>query len=220
MWPQTPPAGAGVDNPLVSDFAPLREEDVDPDPVRQFGVWFEAAVQAGVRGPEAAALATATPDGAPSVRMVLVKQFDERGFVFYTGYESRKGRELVANPRAALLFFWPALGRQVRIEGPVKPTTFEQTRAYARTRPRASQLSALASPQSQPIESRAELERRVAELAGTYAGSELPVADGWGGFRLAPESFEFWQDRADRLHDRVRYLPAGGGRWRTERLAP
>ena len=205
---------------LVSDFAPLREEDVDPDPVLQFAAWFEAAVQAGVRGPEAAALATATPQGVPSARMVLVKQYDDRGFVFYTGYDSRKGRELAANPSAALLFYWPALGRQVRLEGKVKPLTYEQTRAYVRTRPRASQLSALASPQSQPIESRTMLERRVAELAERYEGAELPVPDGWGGFRLVPASFEFWQDRADRLHDRLLYLPAAAGGWRLERLGP
>lgn len=205
---------------LVSDFVPLREEDVDPDPVLQFAFWFEAAVQAGVRGPEAAALATATPEGVPSVRMVLVKQYDDRGFVFYTSYDSRKGHELAANPCAALLFYWPALGRQVRIEGKVKPLTYEQTRAYVHTRPRASQLSALASPQSQPIESRGVLERRVAELAEKYEGADLPVPDGWGGFRLAPASFEFWQDRADRLHDRLRYLPAADGGWRLDRLGP
>ena len=205
----------------VHDFVPLREEDVDPDPVQQFAAWFEGATQAGVRAPEAAAIATATPAGVPSARMVLVKQFDERGFVFYTSYESRKGQELAANPRAALLFFWPPLGRQVRIEGTVERTTPEQTAAYVRSRPYASQLSALASPQSEIVESREVLERRVAELAAAGDGVNPPLPDTWGGFRLAPQSFEFWQERDDRLHDRLRYIPAGGGsRWKIERLAP
>jgi pyridoxamine 5'-phosphate oxidase len=205
---------------LVSDHAPLREEDLDPDPVRQFAVWFEDATEAGVAAPEAAALATAAPDGAPSVRMVLVKRYDERGFVFYTGYESRKGRELTANPRAALLFHWSPLGRQVRIEGGVERASAAETAAYVRTRPRASQLSALASPQSRVIESREVLERRVAELAARYEGADPPLPEAWGGLRLVPESFEFWQNREDRLHDRLRYTPAGDGRWRVERLAP
>lgn len=204
----------------VSDHAPLREEELDPDPGRQFALWFGDATDAGIPAPEAAALATAAPDGAPSVRMVLVKQYDERGFVFYTGYESRKGSELAANPRAALLFHWPPLGRQVRIEGGVERTTEAETAAYVRTRPRASQLSALASPQSRAIESREVLERRVAELAAEYEGADPPLPEAWGGFRLVPSSFEFWQNREDRLHDRLRYNRAGDGRWRVERLAP
>lgn len=199
---------------------PLREDEVDPDPVRQFGVWFAEAAEAGVTAPEAAALATATGDGVPSVRMVLVKRADERGFVFFSNYDSRKGRELAANPRAALLFYWSPLGRQVRVEGPVQHTTAAESEAYVRTRARGSQLSALASPQSQVIESRAVLERRVAELAGTHPEGDLPLPGAWGGYRLSPASFEFWQNRADRLHDRLRYRPQPGGGWRLERLAP
>jgi pyridoxamine 5'-phosphate oxidase len=199
---------------------PLREEDVDPDPLRQFTAWFREAEAAGVRMPEAAAVATASADGAPSVRMVLVKGFDERGFVFYSGYASRKGRELAANPRAALLFHWDPLGRQVRIEGPVAHTSVEESAAYVRERPRASQLSALASPQSQTIDSRQALERRVAELDQRHRGGDLPLPSDWGGFRLAAETFEFWQQRQDRLHDRLRYRRDDDTRWVIERLAP
>jgi pyridoxamine 5'-phosphate oxidase len=199
---------------------PLREEDVDPDPLRQFAAWFRDAEAAGMRMPEAAALATASADGAPSVRMVLVKSFDERGFVFYSGYASRKGRELAANPRAALLFHWDPLGRQVRIEGPVAHTSAEESAAYVRERPRASQLSALASPQSQIIDSREALERRVAELEQRHRGSELPLPSDWGGFRLVAETVELWQQRQDRLHDRLRYLRHDDADWLIERLAP
>jgi pyridoxamine 5'-phosphate oxidase len=205
---------------LVPDHAmPLLENDLDGDPLGQFASWFGEAGTAGVREPEAAALATASADGVPSVRMVLVKAFDERGFVFFSDYTSRKGRELAVNPRAALLFHWDPLGRQVRIEGPVKRTSAEESAAYIRTRPRSSQVSALASPQSQTLESREELERRVAELERRYADGELPMPSSWGGFRLAPETLEFWQQRHDRLHDRLRYRRAGD-RWLIERLAP
>jgi pyridoxamine 5'-phosphate oxidase len=152
--------------------------------------------------------------------MVLVKGFDERGFVFYSGYASRKGRELAANPRAALLFHWDPLGRQVRIEGPVAHTSVEESAAYVRERPRASQLSALASPQSQTIDSRQALERRVAELDQRHRGGDLPLPSDWGGFRLAAETFEFWQQRQDRLHDRLRYRRDDDTRWVIERLAP
>jgi pyridoxamine 5'-phosphate oxidase len=205
---------------LVPDHAmPLLENDLDGDPLGQFASWFGEAGTAGVREPEAAALATASADGVPSVRMVLVKAFDERGFVFFSDYTSRKGRELAVNPRAALLFHWDPLGRQVRIEGPVERTSAEESAAYIRTRPRSSQVSALASPQSQTLESREELERRVAELERRYADGELPMPSSWGGFRLAPETLEFWQQRHDRLHDRLRYRRAGD-RWLIERLAP
>jgi pyridoxamine 5'-phosphate oxidase len=189
----------------------------DPTPLSLFAAWFEEARTAGAHAPEAMALATATPDGAPSARMVLMKGFDERGFVFYTNYESRKGGELAANPRAALLFHWDALGRQVRIEGPVERTSREESEEYIRSRPRQSQLSALASPQSRPVESREWLEARVAELA---SAGEQPLPEHWGGYRLAPESYEFWQHRDDRLHDRIAYRPAPGGGWERERLAP
>jgi pyridoxamine 5'-phosphate oxidase len=204
----------------VEDFAkPLREEDADPDPLGQFASWFGEASEAGVRAPEAMAVATATPDGAPSLRMVLMKQFDERGFVFYTNYESQKARELLANPRAALLFHWDALGRQVRIEGPAERLGAEESARYIRSRPRGSQLSALASPQSQPVESRAELERLVAELADLNADGELPLPEKWGGIRVRAERYEFWQHREDRLHDRLVYTPDGDG-WAVTRLAP
>jgi pyridoxamine 5'-phosphate oxidase len=207
--------------PAMTDFAqPLREEDVDPDPVRQFHAWFQAATDVGVPMPEAAAVATADGDGSPSVRMVLVKQADESGFVFYTNYESRKARDLAANPKAALLFYWGPLGRQVRIEGPVARTTAQESATYIRTRPRGSRLSALSSPQSRPVQSRAVLENRVAELSQRYAGADLPLPDDWGGFRLTPESFEFWQNRQDRLHDRLLYRPNPEGGWTIERLAP
>jgi pyridoxamine 5'-phosphate oxidase len=204
----------------LPDFArPLREEDVDRDPLRQFAAWFQGASDAGVRAPEAAVIATASADGAPSARMVLVKQFDERGFVLFTNYDSRKGLELAANPRAALLFYWDVLGRQVRIEGPVRRTTAEESAAYVGTRPRGSQLSALASPQSQPVASREALEQRVAELAAEYEDQALPLPEAWGGFRVAPERYEFWQHREDRLHDRLRYQQRAGD-WVLERLAP
>jgi pyridoxamine 5'-phosphate oxidase len=199
---------------------PLREQDVDADPLRQFAAWYEQARAAGMRMPEAAAVATAAADGAPSVRMVLVKAFDERGLVFFTNYASRKGGELAANPRAALLFHWDPLGRQVRIAGPVTRTSAQETSAYVRTRPRGSQLSALASPQSEVVADREQLERAVAQLAERYGEGELPIPEGWGGFRVAVEEIEFWQQRNDRLHDRLRYRRDGQGGWAIERLAP
>jgi len=205
----------------MTDYGkPLREEDVDPDPLHQFASWFREAGSAGVRMPEAAALATASAAGEPSVRMVLVKGFDERGFVFYSDYASRKGRELDANPRAALLFHWDPLGRQVRIEGPVQRVSAGESAAYVRSRPRGSQLSALASPQSQTIDNREALEQRVAELKAHHGKRELPLPSTWGGYRLAAQAFEFWQQRHDRLHDRLRYRPAADGGWLIERLAP
>jgi pyridoxamine 5'-phosphate oxidase len=199
---------------------PLREEDIDPDPLRQFAIWLRDAGKAGVREPEAAALATASADGAPSVRMVLVKGFDERGFVFYSNYASRKGRELTANPHAALLFYWDPLGRQVRIEGPVEHASASESAAYVRSRPRGSQLSALASPQSQTIDSRHALEQRVAELEARHGQEELPLPTNWGGFRLAADTVELWQQRHDRLHDRLRYRRGEHAAWVIDRLAP
>jgi pyridoxamine 5'-phosphate oxidase len=198
---------------------PLREEDLDADPFRQFSTWYAEAGEA-VRMPEAMAVATATPDGRPSVRMVLLKGHGEDGFVFFTNYDSRKGEELAANPRAALLFYWDPLGRQIRIDGAVERTTAEETLEYVRTRPRESRLSALASPQSRVVASREELEERVASLRQQYEDTDLPVTQNWGGFRVLPESFEFWQNRSDRLHDRFVYTPDPSGGWRIERLAP
>ncbi len=189
------------------------------DPLKLFEGWLGEARAAGGFEAEAMAVATATPEGAPAVRMVLLKGVDERGLVFFTNYGSRKGEELAQNPHAALLFHWPGLGRQVRIEGPVSRVERAETEAYARSRPRESQLSALASPQSRPVPDREWLERRVAELDSEHAGRELPVRDDWGGFRVEPVAWEFWEHRDNRLHDRHRYeRTADGGR--VERLAP
>jgi len=201
---------------------PLREQDVDADPLRQVARWSEEAAAAGVREPQAAALATASAAGAPSVRMLLVKSFDARGFVFFTNYDSQKARELTANPHASLLFHWDPLGRQVRISGPVERTSASETAAYVDSRPRNSQLSALASPQSHVLDNRAALERRVAELEARYEGDELPLPESWGGFRLRPATIELWQQRHDRLHDRLRYRRSveREASWMIERLAP
>jgi pyridoxamine 5'-phosphate oxidase len=197
----------------------VNERDLDRDPLTQFGRWYDEARSGGAFEPDAAAVATATPDGRPSARMVLVKGFDADGLVFFTNYGSRKAAELEANPRAALLFHWPELGRQVRVEGTVQRTTRAETEAYAHSRPRQSQLSALASPQSQAVPSREWLEQRVEELDREHADAELPVREDWGGYRLVPNAWEFWQHRDNRLHDRVRYLPDPPG-WRIERLGP
>src|SRR5438552_1822468 len=182
---------------------PLERSDLDPDPLRQFNRWFEDA-QGAVRAPEAMAIATATGRGAPSVRMVLLKGFDERGFVFFTGYGSRKARDLSANPSAALLLYWDPLGRQVRIEGAVERTSPEESERYFHSRPRASQIAALASRQSQPVGGRDALDERFAELESELTGRDVPLPEEWGGFRLVPDSFEFWQHRENRLHDRLR----------------
>jgi len=194
----------------------LRRSDLEPDPLAQFAAWFLAAGEAGVPVPEAMALATAATDGSPSARMVLLKGFDERGFVFFTGYGSRKGRELAANPRGALLFHWQPIGRQVRVEGVVTQVPEEESEAYFRSRPLRSRLSAIASDQSEPVGARAELEARVAALAGE---TDPPRPADWGGYVLAPAAYEFWQHRDDRLHDRFRYERDSAG-WRIERLQP
>jgi pyridoxamine 5'-phosphate oxidase len=205
----------------MTDHAkPLREQDIARDPLSQFAAWERDARAAELRLPEAAALATASPDGVPSLRMVLVKDFDEHGFVFFSNYTSAKGRELECNAHAALMFYWDALGRQVRITGTVTRTSAAESDAYAHSRARGSQLSALASPQSQTVASRDVLERRVAELREQFGDGELPRAEHWGGYRLAVESIEFWQQRSDRLHDRLRYRRADRDSWVIERLAP
>ena len=196
---------------------PLRRADLDPDPLRQFHAWYEAAHATGEQFPQAFALATATPDGQPSVRMVLLKSADESGFVFYSSYESRKGSELAANPRAALCFYWHGLGRQARIEGTTARVTDEEADAYFATRPLGSRLSASVSRQSEPIRDRAALEEAVAALRSR--GEGVPRPDHWGGFRVTPEAYEFWQHRDDRLHDRFRYRLEAGA-WVVERLAP
>ena len=193
----------------------MRRTDLDPDPLRQFIRWLEEARGAGAF-PEVMTVATATRDGRPSARQVLLKGFDERGFVFFTGRGSRKGRELAENPRAALLFHFAPPGRQVRIEGPVELVEREEAEAYWQTRPLGSRLSAAASRQSEPIGSREELEARVEELR---AAGEPALPAHWGGYRVVPEEYEFWQHRDDRLHDRFRYRPEGPA-WSIERLSP
>ena len=190
---------------------------LDADPMSQFQTWFGEA-RAAMPAAEAVALATATPAGRPSLRMVLAKGADARGLVFYTGLESRKGHELAVNPHAALLFHWAPLGRQVRVEGPVTRVPDEEAAAYFASRPPGSRISAWASPQSEVVASRGELERRFVE-AKERLGDESPLPPHWGGFRLAPEAWEFWLHRDERLHDRVRYLREGTG-WRRERLGP
>jgi len=197
---------------------PLELDDLDPDPVRQLERWLADARAAGIELPEAAALATATADGAPSARMVLVKDVGADGLAFYTGYASRKGRELAENPRAALVLYWHELGRQARVEGTVERLSEAESDSYFRSRPVGSRLSAAVSPQSEVVESREQLERAVDELAARV-GEEVPRPGSWGGFRLRPAEWEFWQHRLDRLHDRFRYRPRDGG-WTVERLAP
>lgn len=197
---------------------PLRRRDLDPDPFAQFRGWFGEAQAAELPLAEAMTLATATAEGAPSARMVLLKGVD-RGFVFFTNYESRKGRELEANPRAALLLHWQPLGRQVRVEGTVERATLEESAQYFASRPRAAAIGAWASPQSEPIPTRAHLEERLAAAAAEHEGDEIPLPPAWGGYRLVPTRFEFWQHGEDRLHDRFVYEPEAGG-WRITRLAP
>jgi pyridoxamine 5'-phosphate oxidase len=199
---------------------PLCRHDLADDPFQQFAAWFAEAERAGIRYPNAMALATATPDGVPSVRMVLLRGVDERGFVFYTNYESQKGKELALNPRAALLFYWDALERQVRVSGLVERVSSAESDAYFASRPYGSQLSAWASQQSQPIDSRAALEERHAALAQAFPEGAVPRPPFWGGFRVVPDTFEFWQGRRDRLHDRFRYRRQADGHWQIERLQP
>lgn len=198
----------------------IPEAAEDADPIELFRSWFDAAREAGILLPEAAALATASPDGEPSVRMVLLKGVDERGFVFFTNYESRKARELDANPRAALCFHWAVLQRQVRVSGAVARVTAEESAAYFATRPRGSQIGAWASRQSARLGSREELERRVREAERRFAAGDVPLPPFWGGYRLAPASLEFWQGRADRLHDRLLFTREGAAAWSAARLFP
>jgi pyridoxamine 5'-phosphate oxidase len=200
--------------------AGLREGDADPDPIRQFRRWFDEAVAAGVAEPNAMTLATATVDGAPSARIVLLKDLSDAGFAFFTNYDGRKARELAANPRAALVFYWLNLERQVRVEGTVEKVTEAESDAYFRVRPLGSQLGARASPQSAVLPDRATLERRVAELEREFAGRDVPRPANWGGYRVRPQAVEFWQGRPSRLHDRLLYRRQPDGGWRIARLAP
>ena len=197
---------------------PLRRSELDSDPLAQFARWLEEAHAAGIELPEAATLATATRAGAPSARMVLLKDADERGLSFYTGYASRKGAELIENPRGALVFYWHALGRQVRVEGAVERVPDAESDAYFATRPPGSRLSAAVSAQSEVIGGREELEQAVEELRARSA-EDVPRPPHWGGYRVVPDVWEFWQHRADRLHDRFRYRREAGS-WVVERLAP
>jgi pyridoxamine 5'-phosphate oxidase len=197
----------------------LDEEDLDPDPLRQFQRWYAEAHEAGEREPDAMALATAGVDGAPSVRFVLLKAVDDRGFVFYTNWHSRKGRELEANPRAALAFRWVLLERQVRIAGEVARLDSASSDAYFATRPRAAQLGAWASDQSQPVASRADLDEHLEVVTARFAGRDVPRPPWWGGYRVRPAEFEFWLSHPDRLHDRFQYQ-LQQDRWVRRRLNP
>jgi pyridoxamine 5'-phosphate oxidase len=199
--------------------ASLSENDVDPDPIAQFAKWFDEALKAEVPEANAMSVATVGADGRPSSRILLIKDVDARGFTWYTNYASRKGRELAAHPFAALLFHWIPLERQVRIEGRVERVAAEESDAYFAVRPLKSRLGAIASSQSEPIESRAALEERFARVESEYGDAPARPAH-WGGYRLIPDSIEFWQGRPSRLHDRIRYLLQPDGSWRRERLQP
>jgi pyridoxamine 5'-phosphate oxidase len=198
----------------------LREDEVDPDAIRQFERWFDKATKAGVPEPDAMTLATATPDGRPSARIVLLRGLDDRGFGFFTNYDSRKGRELDANPFAALVFFWQEIERQVRVEGRVQRLSADESDHYFQSRPASSRIGAWASPQSEVIKSRESLENRCRELEKGFEDGAIPRPSNWGGFRLVPETIEFWQGRPSRLHDRLRYTRHAQSKWLIERLAP
>lgn len=197
----------------------LSELKAGPNPIALFADWFAAGRRSGILLPESMALATSTPDGAPSVRMMLLKDFGEDGFAFYTNYDSRKGVELLENPRAAIVMHWPILERQVRVEGTVEKVSAEKSDSYFRTRPRGSQLGAWASQQSAELESRQVMEQRYREHEAQFAAGDVPLPPFWGGFRLVPQHIEFWQGRLNRLHDRLRYTREGDG-WTVTRLYP
>jgi pyridoxamine 5'-phosphate oxidase len=209
-----------ADPPLSTPSPVLRESDAAADPIAQFRVWWEQALRAKLLQPEAMTLATATPDGKPSARLVLLRGFDERGFVFFTNYDSRKGRELAANPWAALVLYWAALDRQVRIDGHVEVVSAAESDTYFQSRARGSQLGAWASPQSTVIPGREVLERQMEELVTRFAGSAVPRPPHWGGLRVVPTMIEFWQGQPNRLHDRLCYRRRETSGWVLERLAP
>jgi pyridoxamine 5'-phosphate oxidase len=207
---------------LRRDYARARldEADVSHDPVVEFARWFAEAQEAQVADANAMTLATATADGQPSARIVLLKAFDERGFVFFTDYRSRKGAELEANPRAALVFYWHELERQVRITGGVALTSREESERYFASRPIGSRLGAWASHQSRVIPGRAALESDLREVEARFGDGEVPLPPHWGGYRVVPDAIEFWQGRESRLHDRIRYVRESGSGWRVQRLSP
>jgi pyridoxamine 5'-phosphate oxidase len=198
----------------------LDEQDADADPIRQFHVWLDEALQSQLTDVNAMTLATASPDGEPAARIVLLKRADESGFVFFTNYDSAKGRDLTANPRACLLLFWAELERQVRITGSVARTTAAESEAYFHSRPFESQIGAAVSKQSRVVADRAELESRYADARKKYEGSVVPLPSNWGGFRVTPETIEFWQGRKSRLHDRLVYTRQSNGSWSRARLEP
>ena len=204
----------------MDDFPPLDEALVDPRPLPLFTQWYGAAVQARLPDPEAMTLATAAPDGAPSARIVLLRGFSEKGFEFFTNYQSHKGDDLAANPRAALVLFWAPFQRQIRIEGRVEKVTSHESDAYFHKRPLGHQLGSWVSPQSRVISGRPFLEARMRELVREYEGKEVPRPAYWGGYRVLHDVVEFWQGRPNRLHDRLRYRRVEGGSWIIERLAP
>jgi pyridoxamine 5'-phosphate oxidase len=198
----------------------LRRSDLHPDPIKQFANWFTAAIEAGIRDVNAMSLATTAMDCRPSVRIVLLKSFDQDGFVFYTNYESEKGKQLDANPYAALALYWIELDRQIRISGPTEKTSREEAEIYFHSRPVGSQLGAWASPQSEVVDGRRALDARMADVTERLRDKPIPLPPHWGGYRLKPETIEFWQGRPNRLHDRFRYSRQADGDWRIERLAP
>jgi pyridoxamine 5'-phosphate oxidase len=198
----------------------LRRADLHSDPIQQFGAWFAAALAADIRDVNAMSLATATSDGKPSVRIVLLKGFDERGFAFFTNYDSQKGREIDANPCAALVFYWVQLERQIRINGTVERTSREDSAAYFHSRPAGSQLGAWVSKQSEVIDARQVLESRLTQITERFEGGDVSLPPHWGGYRVKPDTFEFWQGRPNRLHDRFRYSRQADGTWLIDRLAP
>jgi pyridoxamine 5'-phosphate oxidase len=213
-WPVTAPGG------WTGSRLEVLEDDLDPDAIVQFERWLADAVAAGVREPDAMTVATATPGGEPSARTVSLRGVDARGFVFFTHYESRKGRELAENPRAALVFHWREIERQVRVTGPVSRLSAEESTAYWDTRPRGSRISAWASPQGEVVDGRAMLDRWFDETDARFPTDAIPLPPFWGGYRVEPVEVELWEGRPNRLHDRLRYRRAAGGGWVLERLAP